>query len=583
MVQLWLVVGGSDKGGIVVREGQDTSSAALARLATKALIEEVELLDDRLHYRLVAGDGPVEGWVSTKLARGSNLCVRTPIAVREVPPEPPVPPTAPTCVRPAREVAPPFRKCPDVAPIIKRMAKKAIVEAASKRLKGDLYGLPFPWAPEELASEEFGAKWLTQAMRAAGSLSEDNAVKSIITMKRFVGGGSGPKGIVVVDYERPDEALDTKLFVKMPWPLSENADQRWVECGQAKFGDNWGGELCFYRWMAPHVPFAVPKLYFADICRESTECILIHGCVAWPEEGKTTFAPYEVLPPCEKCMDYQLKDPHEYYFATMRRLGAFAGLAKAHKLGPEQERIEWYNYGPQQDTFIVPGFPDTEKSVRKFIEEVAPHWFTPEMRDKAYLDKFEAKAKEVLPRQKEINEFLYADPRYIGFHHQNGNVDNCYFYKREDGTIDAGVLDWGSTCKMAYSSGMLGCTVGAMGDMLVEYDERLVAAWLEAFQAQGPPEALDYQELLFRYRLATVTSAYGKMAFALRLTSPTTIEESKRNFAKLASWDCEYMKQDFPLRFGVGSFFCVLVLLHKKGDVYWGALQRMLQRTAGKK
>ena len=61
--QRWEVVGGADKGGILVREGEATASPQTAeRLSTGALIEEVELKGDRLSYKLLEGTGPAVGW-----------------------------------------------------------------------------------------------------------------------------------------------------------------------------------------------------------------------------------------------------------------------------------------------------------------------------------------------------------------------------------------------------------------------------------------------------------------------------------------------------------------------------------------
>jgi len=73
--QAWKVVGGADKGGIVVREGQATTSAQLpARLSTGAVIEELGLAGERLHYQLQTGTGPQSGWVSLRLP-GKELVV----------------------------------------------------------------------------------------------------------------------------------------------------------------------------------------------------------------------------------------------------------------------------------------------------------------------------------------------------------------------------------------------------------------------------------------------------------------------------------------------------------------------------
>lgn len=66
---LWEVVGGADKGGIIVREGQDLKSPQTAeRLATGSVVEELDLFGERLHYKLETGTGPAEGWVSVQVS-----------------------------------------------------------------------------------------------------------------------------------------------------------------------------------------------------------------------------------------------------------------------------------------------------------------------------------------------------------------------------------------------------------------------------------------------------------------------------------------------------------------------------------
>lgn len=71
----WEVIGGADRGGILVREGQDLSSTPIAtRLATGSIVDEMELLGERLHYSLVTGSGPKSGWVSIVL-KGKELLV----------------------------------------------------------------------------------------------------------------------------------------------------------------------------------------------------------------------------------------------------------------------------------------------------------------------------------------------------------------------------------------------------------------------------------------------------------------------------------------------------------------------------
>lgn len=67
-LQRWVVVGGVDKGGIVVREGREFTSEQLPeRLSTGAIIEEEELQDNRLRFSRISGAGPDRGWITIHL------------------------------------------------------------------------------------------------------------------------------------------------------------------------------------------------------------------------------------------------------------------------------------------------------------------------------------------------------------------------------------------------------------------------------------------------------------------------------------------------------------------------------------
>jgi [acyl-carrier-protein] S-malonyltransferase len=77
MAQMWEVVGGADKGGILVRQAADLKSPQYEnRLSNGALIEELDVLGERLRYKLHDGSGPAEGWVSMSL-KGKALVGKT--------------------------------------------------------------------------------------------------------------------------------------------------------------------------------------------------------------------------------------------------------------------------------------------------------------------------------------------------------------------------------------------------------------------------------------------------------------------------------------------------------------------------
>lgn len=92
--QLWEVVGGVDKGGILVRSGRELSSPEeSSRLSTGALIRQEELVGERLKYTRLSGTGPSTGWVSLKVKD-------KPMVVKSDQPDPTAPPEPEKPVKP---------------------------------------------------------------------------------------------------------------------------------------------------------------------------------------------------------------------------------------------------------------------------------------------------------------------------------------------------------------------------------------------------------------------------------------------------------------------------------------------------
>mmetsp|Transcript_14736 Transcript_14736/g.46367 ORF Transcript_14736/g.46367 Transcript_14736/m.46367 type:complete len:94 (+) Transcript_14736:492-773(+) len=72
--RLWIVVGGSDTGGILVRQSRSVQSPGYqTRLTTGTKVEELEVHGKRLHYKRIRGDGPDWGWVSIEGLNGKKL------------------------------------------------------------------------------------------------------------------------------------------------------------------------------------------------------------------------------------------------------------------------------------------------------------------------------------------------------------------------------------------------------------------------------------------------------------------------------------------------------------------------------
>ena len=58
---------GGQTDGLLVRTEESLSSAVLGRLTTGSLVEELQRCGHRLHFKLLSGLGPQEGWISLQL------------------------------------------------------------------------------------------------------------------------------------------------------------------------------------------------------------------------------------------------------------------------------------------------------------------------------------------------------------------------------------------------------------------------------------------------------------------------------------------------------------------------------------
>mmetsp|Transcript_83375 Transcript_83375/g.193762 ORF Transcript_83375/g.193762 Transcript_83375/m.193762 type:complete len:273 (+) Transcript_83375:58-876(+) len=72
--EIWEVVGGQERGGIIVRTGYHTNSPqAGERLSHGAVVRQLELQGDRLCFQRLSGTGPSSGWVTVSLGKGRIL------------------------------------------------------------------------------------------------------------------------------------------------------------------------------------------------------------------------------------------------------------------------------------------------------------------------------------------------------------------------------------------------------------------------------------------------------------------------------------------------------------------------------
>lgn len=525
--QLWEVVGGTDKGGIIVREGKDLQSPQTAdRLSTGALIKELALEGDRVHYERLTGSGPARGWVSCKL-KGKDLIIRTdkappaekPASAPVLAPaaelsaavdEPPLLPPPPRgvftpestgrakagaewepalcSIRPKLRAVTPFDTQLSAKPMPEFDKNMRELSESGEGAVGHFYGLRFPYTLELI--QRYGKSFLTQAFRASGILMRSNSVTSM-EVEQFVAGSMSLKCFLRVEYAEPQEGLHSDLFVKYPFAAVTEHDRRAVYI-QRFLMNNDGPEMDFARILSAGAPMKCPKYYFGDICLKTGTAILITEKLPLPSQSDN-FGPFELEAIPYKSVDYLLDKPFDYYDSMTRNIAQLCAWGKCGKLGKDIENV-----------FPPPSHPpayfmSTKKRTDNYLECLYTQatCLLPEevlgakgsVREDEW---FVRTLREVMPEveraQMAILNHLFADADYCGFTHQNMNTDNAMFWRDEVGNVQSGFIDWGrfkrDNIARGLSNGYMCCD---LCELVQASDEQWIKNYIESFTASGGP------------------------------------------------------------------------------------------------
>lgn len=583
MVDKWEIIGGGEHGGVIVRTGKDLNSPKeVERLATGSTIEEVELSGDRLHYRLENGSGPSAGWISIKLkdkvlasrkgdAAANVLPGKIPkenlhrletvpekqlSALWTIKPGDNVPPALPAPSRPEH-----LTQIRQLTPWSKPASDKgaSIESVIGKVAKGDLYGIEFPFTLSMLKAPEWGAGFLTKAFHAAGTMPKDNSVTKIVRLEELpmsgydAAGGAGLKGFLTIEYAKPNPDLHTELFVKVPFG-AENLTWR---MNMSMFGDPDGAEISAYNFLPHLLPFRMPKMYFADIARSTTNYLQVTERILFSKKG-TDCKPYQIHPAIGKYQDYEMRDPAQAYYALMRAMGrmaawdkqgrfegvreifehttfarfggrdkVLAGRAEAAAARAQATKEQIAKHNLEKRKTMMEALAKKWKSqsrhfdtLIRFITETAP-WLWPEdVKEKEWLAELKSQMELVWRLQGPINHYCTEGEKsetYSGLMHPNLQVDNSFLWTDEDGLVHAGLLDWGGCGYMGYAGIFLGCVSGAQAEVYLEHEEWWFRTFVEEYKRFGGGDEMVAEDLIEQCRLMFAVSTCGAIGqLALR-------------------------------------------------------------------
>jgi hypothetical protein len=345
---------------------------------------------------------------------------------------------------------------------------------------------------------------------------------------------------VQLEYAKPDPNLHTRLFAKMPWdpnapegtypgvPQSTPKEYRY-NCSNG----NGDAMECRVSLDVAHLfPFPIPKCYFADISRESTNWLLLAECLPFGKRGKVVNGkvveeierePYDMLPVCGKYQDFLLDDPKAIYVQIFRTLAQLAGwdqqgrfdtiLGPITKFNPEgyiahhKATSKPRKWKKKRKESMQSGAMRSLEPAIEFVTSICPYLFSAAGKDKKNIAKFQEDMMYMAPYTPDIQFYLGNSSDFIGVAHWNLQADNAFFWADENGDLDCGVIDWsGFSRPPNFVQSFMGCLSGAESDVLYDIEEDCMKAFCDEYERYGGPH-IDWEELQLRWHLVYILCA----------------------------------------------------------------------------
>lgn len=356
---------------------------------------------------------------------------------------------------------------------------------------GDIFGVRIPADLESLL--DGGAAFLTEALRAAGTLGPAGRVATVVHAEPFVGGGTGTKAIVEVRYEGHGSTdLPEQLFVKFSRNFANPIEDRgrFMMASEARFA----------VLARNGFPVPVPQFVFADVEASSGTGLLVTARIPYGTDG--------VEPVHPKCLDHLLPDPVANYAAILRGQARMAGAHIAGQLPPEFDA-----HFPSDPTVasaissVLAPVETLERWADRMFDFVDrhPHLFEGDLVDRA---RFLHDVPRVHARRDAVADALGQMPESVGFAHWNANIDNCWFEPDDHGDLVAGFIDWANAAPAAAAQAAMGALSGAPASLWREDLDELLVVYVDEFARTGGPE-LDVDQLRRNLLLLHATSSLG--------------------------------------------------------------------------
>ncbi|CQD13921.1 hypothetical protein BN1232_02852 [Mycobacterium lentiflavum] len=336
---------------------------------------------------------------------------------------------------------------------------------------GDQSGLTFPADPAAL--REGGARFLSDAFRASGVLTEGNAVSRVTDFGEVPGGSTGRKVMLAVEYDTAAADLHTDLFVK----FSRDFDDPIRDRGKTQMEP----EVRFASLSrTPGFPIAVPSALFGDYHHRSGTGILITERIRFGDNG--------IERQYHKCLDYEMPEPLEHYRALLTALARLAGTHRSGRLPAEGFPLD------VPAATVGERAPLSIDKLQRRLDQLGefadthPGLLPANVRSPKFLARLRDDVPRVARHEHAVTAQLADDADYVALCHWNANIDNAWFWRDPDDVLHCGLLDWGCVSQMNLGMAIWGAMSGAETELWDVHLDALLQLFGTEVRRHGGPQ-----------------------------------------------------------------------------------------------
>jgi len=386
-----------------------------------------------------------------------------------------------------------------------------------------------------------------------GSLPKDNEVVKFTKFEIKAGdvtkegtaddtmwGGAGCKVLLSVEYKNGPGDLTEGMFIKMPHEFTGKNER--YKNSITLMSMDWN-EVMFMNTLAGKIKQPrTPRCYFADMNRKTTHSIIIMEVI--PYGNKKIPDAGEFCPPTGKYRDWDVPNVVDLYYAHTKALAQFCGTYTASKGKSEQIDLCFMDEGSlrfrqsvfgyaanmsmeQRDKEFLKlmqdpnlagfaqsqGFPPNVATAflqlaEDFVSKVAPQYFPKDLTEPKMKEKIFKEGHEMAHYLSEMGFYSALQPEYFALAHPNAQIDNAFFWRREDRSMACGLTDFGSMSHMQMPGMLQGGWCGAEPEVMDDHEENLVKVFIAEYERCCGVK-LDYDYFYLHLKLGQASTFCG--------------------------------------------------------------------------